>query len=128
MLSVLGDIPYWIVQNTWGTAWGDEGYVYIKIGGNICGKYDLCPLWFSVYLVLFLCLYVAVPASPLGINTTSFFFSPSSQVLQILWQQFFFDKILCIFCLCHGVCLCEWLCVFPTANIKSFSVCLYVFK
>ncbi|XP_047441746.1 cathepsin O isoform X2 [Mugil cephalus] len=35
-----GDIPYWIVQNSWGTSWGNAGYVYIKIGGNICGIAD----------------------------------------------------------------------------------------
>ncbi|XP_029918653.1 cathepsin O [Myripristis murdjan] len=35
-----GDIPYWILQNTWGTKWGNEGYAYVKIGGNICGIAD----------------------------------------------------------------------------------------
>ncbi|XP_014908492.1 cathepsin O [Poecilia latipinna] len=35
-----GQIPYWIVQNSWGTTWGDQGYVYVKIGSNICGIAD----------------------------------------------------------------------------------------
>ncbi|XP_063314313.1 cathepsin O [Pelobates fuscus] len=35
-----GDIPYWIVQNSWGTTWGAKGYVYIKMGEDMCGMAD----------------------------------------------------------------------------------------
>ncbi|XP_077433688.1 cathepsin O isoform X2 [Vanacampus margaritifer] len=35
-----GEIPFWIVQNSWGTKWGNNGYVYVKIGSNVCGIAD----------------------------------------------------------------------------------------
>lgn len=30
-------VPYYIVRNSWGPQFGDNGYLYIAIGGNICG-------------------------------------------------------------------------------------------
>jgi len=30
-------IPYYIVKNSWGTAWGEEGYFNIELGKNMCG-------------------------------------------------------------------------------------------
>lgn len=32
-----GSIPYYIARNTWGSEFGDNGYVKIKIGSNLCG-------------------------------------------------------------------------------------------
>ncbi|XP_028397783.1 cathepsin O-like [Dendronephthya gigantea] len=32
-----GGTPYWIVRNSWGTDFGIDGYLYIKMFENICG-------------------------------------------------------------------------------------------
>ena len=31
-------VPHYIVRNSWGTEFGDNGYLYIAIGSNLCGK------------------------------------------------------------------------------------------
>jgi len=28
---------YWIVRNSWGTSWGQNGFIYVKEGSNACG-------------------------------------------------------------------------------------------
>ncbi|XP_010626311.1 cathepsin O [Fukomys damarensis] len=35
-----GSTPYWIVRNSWGSSWGVGGYIYIKMGSNMCGIAD----------------------------------------------------------------------------------------
>ena len=28
---------YWIARNSWGESWGENGYVYVEEGANVCG-------------------------------------------------------------------------------------------
>lgn len=32
-----GPVPFYIIRNTWGKEFGDDGYVKIKFGKNLCG-------------------------------------------------------------------------------------------
>jgi len=40
--EVMQGVSAWAVRNSWGTDWGDEGYVYLQMGQNTCGIADYC--------------------------------------------------------------------------------------
>jgi len=37
LLIVGGNTDYWIAKNSWGTSWGESGYVRIQRGQDVCG-------------------------------------------------------------------------------------------
>lgn len=38
--NATSDSKYWIVRNSWGVDWGNDGYIYLQMGGNTCGVAD----------------------------------------------------------------------------------------
>ena len=37
--------PYWIIKNSWGKFWGDEGFIKVAAENNLCGVLTNEPIF-----------------------------------------------------------------------------------
>ena len=55
VVTIVGDRTHngeaqWIVQNSWGTNWGDNGYFYVNKGQNLCGIESEFVAWNEIHI------------------------------------------------------------------------------
>ena len=55
VVTIVGDRTHngeaqWIVQNSWGTNWGDNGYFYVNKGQNLCGIESEIIAWNEIHV------------------------------------------------------------------------------
>ncbi len=42
--TMIGNMDIWKVRNSWGPDWGENGYIYLERGSDVCGIADEATL------------------------------------------------------------------------------------